>query len=144
MFFGFYPIKLIFLPCNRWRTNKSWLMPRRCFILNFRCDSVYVGILPTFHTIFTCHFDQSNEHTKYCYDFTLIFLVKLEKGLFKKQIDTLSSVCHNSGLEQYWRKISKIAVLALERYRFRSKRACAVDCLIACHPTSRLLLFLAL
>ena len=65
--------------------------------MNFRCDSVYVGILPTFHTIFTCHFDQSNEHTKYCYDFTLIFLVKLEKGLFKKQIDTLRMPQFRSG-----------------------------------------------
>ena len=131
------------LPCNKWRTTKNWLILD--FILNFRWLTAghdNVGILPTFHTIFTCHLSSPIITAI----FTMIlhwFLVassKLRKACQKYH----SSVCHNSGLEQYWRKISKIAVLAaaVKAASEVNARALLYCCLTrACYATLRALDF---
>ena len=101
-----------------------------------------MGILPTFHTIFTCHLSSPIITAI----FTMIlhwFLVassKLRKACQKYH----SSVCHNSGLEQYWRKISKIAVLAaaVKAASEVNARALLYCCLTrACYATLRALDF---
>lgn len=109
-------------------------MPRRCFILNFRFMWEFYPLFTQFSLV-TSICPMSTRNIAMILHW--FFLVKLEKGLFKKQIDTLRMPQFRSGTVLK-KNIENCCLGSSSQSGFRSKRACAVILLpyssMLCHP----------